>query len=149
MDTAIEWLAGQIGVTAGGVSGPPQKKDGGVDVVTWRPFTDGRTAIPLLLAQCTIRRDFEDKGRDISANQWMNWLVTGCPPLTALTIPFAVPLTMNRWNDDMRFATHLILDRLRLCELIEHRPPLDHTLANSLATWTEEQIVGLRFESCS
>lgn len=38
---AVRWLAGLMGVPVGSAYRPPVNKDGGVDVVAWRPFPDG------------------------------------------------------------------------------------------------------------
>ena len=141
---AIKWLAEKIGIEPGGVTGPPQKKDGGVDVVVWRSFADGRKAIPMLLAQCTLRRDFQGKGRDILIDQWRSWLTTGREPLTALAVPFSIPRTMTAWDDDMRFESHVIVDRMRLCELLEEVQELSNDVLDELHLWTEGQLGELR-----
>ena len=48
-DLAIRWLADKIGVEVGRGYRQPRRKDGGVDVVAWRPFGDGRSGFPVLL----------------------------------------------------------------------------------------------------
>ena len=48
----------------------PYSKDGGVDVVAWRPFPDGRSGFPVLLAQCTIEKDYRHKAGDVDTRIW-------------------------------------------------------------------------------
>ena len=62
---AIRWLATQMGVQPGDAYRSPYAKDGGVDVVAWRPFPDRRSGFPVMLVQCTIERSYAHKARDI------------------------------------------------------------------------------------
>src|SRR5439155_17165751 len=89
--SAIRWLAEamHIGLSAG--YRPPRRKDGGVDVVAWRPFKDGRPGFPIVLAQCTIESDVLAKSRDIDIRQWATWLALDASILIALAIPGTVP----------------------------------------------------------
>ena len=65
--------------------------DGGVDVVAWRHFCDGRVGFPVLLAQCTVQEKWRPKTRDISISLWRSWIDFPTPPQKMLLIPFAIP----------------------------------------------------------
>lgn len=123
---AVAWLAGLLKLNPGPAEPRPRRKDGGVDVVAWRPFRDGRTGFIVILCQCTAQQDWPPKCKDIVVGQWRGWIDFGLNPLTALAIPFAVPPGFDRW-DELRRTVNIILDRLRLCELVvpERLPHLE------------------------
>jgi hypothetical protein len=111
-------------------------KDGGVDVVAWRPFPDGRSGFPVLLAQCTLEKDFAHKAADIELRLWSGWLAMDVDPATALAIPDVVPAG-EEWN---RLAARtVVLDRIRLASLLageeSPRPRLE-----AVFRWLEESI---------
>jgi hypothetical protein len=62
------------------------------------------------------------------------WIRFGADPITALVIPFVVPLSDDRWSE-MRYTVSVILDRLRICELLEGK-------ADSLATEAQDWVRG-------
>lgn len=113
---AIRWLAGRMGIALGRSYRPPRRKDGGVDVVAWRPFDDGRRGFPVVLVQCTLMRDYVHKSRDIDLRTWAGWLAFDADPLTALAIPFTVP-SDETWNE--MAANVIVLDRLRIIRLLQ------------------------------
>lgn len=94
-------------------------KDGGVDVVVWWRFGDERAGSPVLLAQCTVQLGWGDKLEDIKTQLWEKWIdFDTVPPQTALVIPFAVDRASRTWNDRTALAG-VIVDRLRLLELLD------------------------------
>lgn len=93
-------------------------KDAGVDVVVWRRFADDRRGFPALLAQCTVQLAWQDKISDVKIELWMKWIdFDTVPPQKALIIPFAVNRDDPRW-DDRTVSAGIIVDRLRLLELL-------------------------------
>ena len=137
---AIRWLAEQMKVRVGSAYRPPYAKDGGVDVVAWRPFPDGRSGFPVLLAQCTLERDFVHKAGDVDVRVWSGWLALDVDPSTALALPEVVAAGED-WN--ALAARTVVLDRIRLSSLLageEHNfPSLD-----VLIKWTAEQVEQLK-----
>ncbi len=115
---AVRWLANLLRLQTGAAVPRPQVKDGGVDVVVWNPFRDGRTGFVVILCQCTVAHDWTPKAKDIVAGIWNGWIDFGRDPLTAIAVPFAIPQAFNRW-DELRRTVSIILDRIRLAELIE------------------------------
>jgi hypothetical protein len=98
---------------------PPRTfHDGGVDVVVWREFRDERPACPTILAQCTIQRDWHDKAKDVVVELWNAWVIFPTPFQRVLVIPWSESHDKN-WLYRNRVGG-LILDRMRLCELLEH-----------------------------
>lgn len=113
-DLAIRWLADRLGVEVGQGYRQPRRKDGGVDVVAWRPFPDGRSGFPVVLVQCTLQENLLAKGMDVDTRLWGSWLAMDVDPTTALATPVALaPGTM--WNE--LALKYMILDRVRIAGL--------------------------------
>lgn len=115
---AIEWLAAQMGIKGGTSFRSPLRKDGGVDVVAWRPFPDKRPGFPVALVQCTMQRDIVPKSRDIDLRNWSSWLALDIDPTTMLAVPGTIAKP-EHWNE-IALRT-LILDRIRIVGLLEHQ----------------------------
>ena len=115
---AIKWLSRLLGLQTGTAAPRSQVKDGGVDVVVWRPFRDGRPGFIVILCQCTVTVNWTPKARDIVPGKWKGWIDFGREPLTAIAIPFAIPQGFDRW-DEVRRTVNIILDRMRIAELIQ------------------------------
>ncbi len=115
---AVESLAEEMGIQTGSAYLPPRRKDGGVDVVAWRPFRDGQAGFPIVLAQCTVQRNPIGKTADIELPQWQRWLELYQPPQLVLAFP-GVVRNQEVWNE--MSAANLLLDRIRLCELLPSR----------------------------
>lgn len=113
-DLAIRWLAQKIGVDVGQGYRQPRRKDGGVDVVAWRPFPDNRSGFPVLLVQCTLQENLLAKGMDVDTRLWGSWLAMDVDPMTALATPTALaPGTV--WDELV--LKYMVLDRIRLVGL--------------------------------
>lgn len=109
---AIRWLSNRMNVELGTAYRPPIRKDGGVDVVVWRPFGDRRTGFPILLVQCTLQKDLISKARDIDVTNWSGWLALDHSPMTALATPRVISESTDRWNQLSRQT--LVFERIRL-----------------------------------
>lgn len=114
--SAISWLAERMGTHLGRAYRPPRRKDGGVDVVAWRPFPDGKPGFPIMLVQCTLERDFVHKSRDIDRRIWAGWLAFDADPLAVLAIPHVVASTED-WRE--MASNVIVLDRIRLTSLLD------------------------------
>jgi hypothetical protein len=115
---AIAWLATELRLNRGGVSPRAQRNDGGSDLVAWRPFRSDSAAAGLyLLVQCTFRRDWHRKGRDIAVDTWRSWIEFHKDPVTALAVPFCMPDDDER-RTEVETEVWLLLDRFRICELL-------------------------------
>lgn len=115
---AIPWLAGQLGIKEGHAYRPPRRKDGGVDVVAWRPFPDGRTGFPIFLVQATVEGDFAHKTSDVDLRTWAGWLRLDTEPTSVLAVPRTIP-PGETWNEVS--ARAVILDRIRLAGLLPNQ----------------------------
>lgn len=137
---AVRWLAGRMNIPCGSAYRPPYTKDGGVDVVAWRPFPDGRSGFPVMLAQVTIEKDYVHKARDVDIRIWSGWLALDHDPSTALAIPEVVAS-----GEDWRSlaARTVVLDRLRLASLLA-LPGARPSTGASWTDWAAGQIANLR-----
>jgi hypothetical protein len=136
---AIRWLAGLMNVSVGAAYRPPYNRDGGVDVVAWRPFPDGRSGFPVLLVQCTLERDYAHKAADVDTRVWSGWLALDIEPQTALAIPDVVAAG-EEWNS--LAARTVILDRLRLASLLG--VPSAGSTCEQVFQWAEDIVADIR-----
>jgi len=106
----------------------PQRKDHGLDVVAWRPFRDRSDGVPLLLCQCTVGRgDLIAKARETVSTEWSQLLSINVLAIsTALSIPHVLAADYVHWWE-LKANTELILDRLRLLELLVEQPKVGAT----------------------
>ena len=123
---AIGWLAERIGIPVGTAYRQPRRKDGGVDVVVWRTFSDARPGVPLMLVQATVQTEVVSKARDVDRRLWSGWLAMDVEPLVALAVPGSLNST-EIWNEISRNS--LLLDRLRLTSMA---PQIDVTVADEV-----------------
>lgn len=133
---AVEWLARLMGLSAGRGYRPPRRKDGGVDVIGWRPFSDGRSGFPILLVQCTLQGEILSKARDVDARLWSTWLVMDGEPQTALAVPQTI--TEGTLWDELAISG-MVLERMRLTSLIGSGDPVD-----GLGAWVSSEVAVLR-----
>jgi hypothetical protein len=142
-DDAVRWLAGLMRVPAGSSYRPPHTKDGGVDVVAWRPFPDQRSGFPVMLVQCTIERDYAHKVGDVDLRVWSGWLALDVDPATALAIPDVVASGIE-WQ---RLASRtVVLDRIRLSSLVG-TDALDDPRLEPVRRWTTQTLTTLRSQA--
>jgi hypothetical protein len=114
---ALEWLSTSIGVPLGSSVSSAATKDGGVDVVAWKPFGDNFTAFMVAFIQCTVQSNWLPKGRDVIERIWFSRIDNGGWALTGLAIPFVIPKNFDK-GDDLRRTVHLVFDRLRLTQML-------------------------------
>ena len=87
-------------------------KDGGLDIVCYRPFADEREALPVYFLQCASGRNWRDKVNTPNAAVWQKVLDAAVQPSTGIAAPFVVD------HDQLRRAAlqgqTIVLDRLRM-----------------------------------
>jgi hypothetical protein len=117
---ALDWLSTEIGVPRGPGTSATATKDGGVDVVAWKPFSDRLTAFLVTFIQCTVQSDWFPKKADVVDRIWFARIDNGGWATTALAIPFVIPRNYEKW-DDLRRSVNLVFDRLRLAKMLRNR----------------------------
>lgn len=137
-DQAIEWLAARMGVKVGHGYRDPRRQDGGVDVVAWRRFRDGRQGFPIALAQCTIQRETFTKTTDVDLRLWSSWLALDADPLSLLVIPGTIREAGTEWSQLSTVV--MVIERLRLIELIGR----GELPSDSVNSWVVKALEDLR-----
>jgi hypothetical protein len=145
--TGLKWLAGELGlvlneeIPAGRHGG-----DAGVDVVAWRPFRDGRSGFLIFLAQCTVALDKEQKSKDIAEKLWRDYFTLKWDPLTALVVPYCVDLDDATVWATLGYSVTMVIDRMRLCELLEETEAVSIRELEAIIEWTREKRVELQLQ---
>jgi hypothetical protein len=119
---AVSWVGAQLGIPDGDMDRPPRAEDAGVDVISCRPFGDGRNAFLIILYQTTTQADFVPKARDVVKAMWQRWLKIGAEPGSGLAIPFAVHRDDDRWQA-VADSVNVFLDRMRITQIMRDVKP--------------------------
>jgi hypothetical protein len=133
---ALEWLSVRTGIPLGSGVPAPDTKDGGLDVVAWKPFADHRTAFLVAFIQCTVQRNWFPKGKDILDNVWRGRIDTAGSALTSLAVPFVIHKNYEKW-DDLRRTVNIVFDRLRLAQTLAGR---NTTAFDKMIRWNRKEI---------
>jgi CRISPR-associated Cas5-like protein len=139
---AVEWLAAEMGLGVGVVREDvdDDDKDGGIDVAAWHPFADGAPSFPVFLIQVTTEATYERKPGDVVPEQWISWIRFGREPQIGLSVPFAIPIDAKVRLSKLRYSANLLLDRLRLCQLLD---PGDLSVFDEyefMRRWTVDEV---------
>ena len=137
---AIAWIGTLMGVHLGRGFRPPRRKDGGVDIIAWRKFRDGKSAFPIFLIQCTIQSDLKKKAEDIDLRNWAYWLDFARDPVPVLAVPHEVSGVDEDWKEIS--LKSLVIDRLRIVELLDDAATFNHNFIAS--DWQIETLSKLR-----
>jgi hypothetical protein len=80
--------------------------------------------------------DWFSKARDLAQDVWRGWIDFGKDPHLVLAVPFVIPMGYTKW-DELRRTVHTVLDRLRLCELLEAGALTEHV---DTAKWVTSEV---------
>ena len=140
---AVEWLGKKMGVEVRSSEVPDLPKDGGVDLVAWKPFNDGRSGFPVYLIQNTVQWDFRKKPRDVVPEKWHTWLKLGRVPTIGFAIPFLIP-GGDPWWDEIAFAADVVMDRARIMEHLDDSSPETWKEWSRLVEIVESEVTSMR-----
>ena len=142
LGSAVEWLAGEMGLDVGVVWDDIDEddKDGGIDVAAWHPFPDTGPSFPTFLVQVTTQASYERKPADVVPEQWIAWIRFGREPTIGLSVPYAVPQDAKVRLSKLRYTTGLLLDRLRICKLLEDRDMKAFSEYRFMEEWTKSEL---------
>lgn len=93
----------------------PHYKDAGVDVVAWKPFTDGRSGQLVLLVQCAAGHNRWNK-KQIPSRRWNQYIHFAAEPSTGFALPKAM-ISTSDWHDKS-CDYGLLFDRIRIINLL-------------------------------
>ena len=117
----------------------PRDKDGGLDLLCYRPFPDKRVGFPVYLMQCASGQNWTEKVDEPDIDLWQRLIGFVIPPQKAFAIPFAL-------NDDIfrrqcREIRGLFLDRYRLLAAARYCKRWESaSLKNRIIKWAEPRI---------
>jgi hypothetical protein len=130
---AVVWLGQRLGLSVGHGYRPPERKDGGVDLVAFRKLSGSCQAAPMALVQTTVSSDLRAKGRDINVDTWRTWIDLSPSTLVVLAVPHvAAPGELA----EAHTSGVILLDRLRLVQLLADSPM---ELPADLKVWAEQK----------
>ena len=115
LPTIAQELAGLIDSSTGDLQtyANARAKDCGLDVVTYRPFADGRGGYPCMLLQCASgHTDWRGKRKEPDIELWRKLVNFDNPPVRGFVIPFAIDDRAMRQSTTI--VTGLVVDRIRL-----------------------------------
>ena len=112
-------------------------KDRGVDIIAWKPFSEGRSCQCVILAQCAAGKDWRKKTTTLPMDAWAQYIHWACNPIKAFFIPCIIE-SDNLWHETSREAG-IIFDRVRIFNLL-NGVILDAALDSDLNSWIAEQL---------
>ena len=120
----------------------PHDKDGGLDLVCYRDFEDGREGIPMYFLQCASGKNWRDKIRTPDADLWFKWLNAAVRPSTGIVAPFVI----DDW--ELRRAALkgqvVVFDRIRaLSAAREMGVAIERELRAEVIGWMTPRVDGL------
>lgn len=121
-------------------------KDGGLDLVVDKPFSDGRGGHPLYFFQCASGRNWKSKIKTPDLEYWGDLIKFLFTPTRGLAIPYVLS-TKREFRRIANRVDGILLDRLRLIA------PLDRVgsqvppkLGSDLNKWLTPRIEALKQE---
>lgn len=95
---------------------PALIKDGGLDIVAWRPWADQRGAQLYLLGQCACGSDWLNKTKELDMDRLMDWFA---PPRVAPLRSFFTPhYAVNAILYEHSLSAGLMFDRVRILHML-------------------------------
>jgi len=115
--------------------------DGGLDLLVWRPLSDGRVGKVIGFGQCATGRNWEEKTNDLIIDSFVGTYLTRTfpqPPFRMFFVPHRIDGT-EWWKHAPRAG--IIFDRCRLACFADSVDPL---LTDQCRTWSASVLGDLR-----
>jgi len=116
-------------------------KDAGLDIVTWKPFPDGRSSKLIAFSQCATGENWRDKRHELQPADWCRtWFLKTpqVPPIKMFFIPHTVG---ERDWAALGYQAGIIFDRLRITHYAEKELP--DSLRQQIKQWCQELVANL------
>jgi len=133
-------IATELGESIGKESPRPVDKDGGIDILCYRKFSDLRGNYPVFFIQCATGSNWTNKRMENTLNLWNNWIQFKAKNL--ITRGFAVPFAFDdeTFRQTQMRGDCLVLDRLRL---LAHEVPesewMPKNTNDKITSWIEKK----------
>ena len=106
---------------------PALIKDGGMDIVAWRPWADRRGAHLYMLGQCACGADWLEKTNDLKLERLREWF---CPPRVAPLRSFFTPhYAVKHLLYHHSLEAGLMFDRARMVHMLREPHIRSHVVA--------------------
>lgn len=120
----------------------PDDKDGGLDLVCYRDFGDGREAMPVYFLQCASGKNWRNKIDTPNAELWYKCLNAAVRPSTGIVAPFVID------DRELRRAALMgqvvVFDRIRTMSAAkEFEIVMEHDLCEQVIEWMEPRVQDL------
>ena len=117
----------------------PNEKDGGLDIVCYRPFADKREAMPTYFLQCASGKNWRDKIMTPNPKKWHKLLDSALLPSTGIVAPFVI--SSRELKTAALEGQVTVFDRLRLLSsVIDKNIKLPDDLSDKLIKWMSSRI---------
>lgn len=141
IDGVVTQIADLLGEPLGDVGRwmRPTAKDGGLDILCFRQFSDKRGGVPIYMVQCASGMGWESKLTTPNLDVWTKLVQFSAPPVRA----FATPMSLVDDEFDMHAnrVQGMLLDRFRLLEpLRSSKAWLPQKLMGRLNRWTKSRV---------
>jgi hypothetical protein len=107
--------------------------DNGLDLVAWLPLPDKSKGLPMAFAQCACgASNWKMKQGEATEQRWGQTLFLSAPISNWTFIPFCYHNPQGIWETPHHVQKGVLVDRLRLCYLIELQHEAIDPLLNSI-----------------
>jgi hypothetical protein len=115
----------------------PKAKDGGVDIIAWKPHGDKRPNQIILLVQCGAGANWVTKP-EVPVRTWRDrFFHLSAIPMHGISIPDIVQIDDFKAVQDRH---NLIFDRVRIYKAIHGKTFVDSKLKKQILTWCKSNI---------
>ena len=123
---------------------PSRGKDAGLDLVCYRPFSDGLGGRPLYFFQCASGRWWKKKTKTPDLELWAKLIDFSNSPVRGFAIPYVLPTT-REFRRVANSVNGFLLDRLRLiAPFAGVGKPIPSDLGSDLNQWLASRIEDLK-----
>lgn len=112
---------------------PTSKRDGGVDVVTWKHFADRSSGKLIGVGQCKTGTWYVDEMSQVQGDAFFRKWTTDAPLGTPLPMYFVAEAVGRAEWRNVVLDTGLLFDR---CRIVDYRGREDETLVENIVSWT-------------
>ena len=140
----VDEVASSLGETTGNILRWTRENanDAELDLLAYRPFTDGRVGIPVYLMQCASGRNWRDKLHTPRLETWKRIVEFTAEPKKAFATPFA--LLDDEFIQSCSLVNGMLMDRYRILAASNHKVKwLSSELKEKLISWSGPRIVQL------
>lgn len=144
LDDVVREVVDHLGEAVGSVEDWTEgnANEAGLDLLCYRPFTDGRVGVPVYLMQCGSGGNWDDKLHTPNLRIWTKIIQFAAEPKKAFAMPYALSDKEFRINSNL--VNGLLLDRYRLLSTCCNEADwVSADLRDRLIAWLEPRIATL------